>query len=173
MLVRWKKAGNSKHGFSSRLGAEVFWAAITWKEQAILLQKRLKALIPADKEEVNFLYGNNLPKDCKILKAKDQLQASQPSLDSDYLARLATFNNWSMRGSSIHSSKLNSANWIIRKYRKLHIRICFARFSQIQLQLFTGKESIVLESAAGSCRSPLSQRVKAKFTYRKMTKLCN
>ena len=26
---------------------------------------RLKALIPADKEEVNFLYGNNLPKDLK------------------------------------------------------------------------------------------------------------
>ena len=24
---------------------------------------RLKALIPADKEEVNFLYGHNLPKD--------------------------------------------------------------------------------------------------------------
>ena len=24
---------------------------------------RLKALIPADKEEANFLYGNNLPKD--------------------------------------------------------------------------------------------------------------
>ena len=47
----------------------------------------------------------------------------------------------------LHSSKLNSANWIIRKYRKLHIRICFARFSQIQLQqLFTGKESIVLKS---------------------------
>ena len=70
----------------------------------------------------------------KILKAKDQLQASQPSHDSDYLARLATFNNW-------------SKNWIIRKYRKLHIRICFARFSQIQLQqLFTGKESIVLKS---------------------------
>ena len=36
---------------------------------------------------------------------------------------------------------------MIRKYRKLHIRICFARFSQIQLQqLFTVKESIVLES---------------------------
>ena len=26
---------------------------------------RLKALIPADKEEVNFLYGTNLPKDLK------------------------------------------------------------------------------------------------------------
>ena len=71
----------------------------------------------------------------KILKAKDKLQAYLlPSHDSDYLARLATFNNW-------------SKNWIIRKYRKLHIRICFARFSQIQLQqLFTGKLSIVLES---------------------------
>ena len=26
---------------------------------------RLKGLIPADKEEVNFLYGNNIPKDLK------------------------------------------------------------------------------------------------------------
>ena len=35
----------------------------------------------------------------------------------------------------------------MRKYRKLHIRVCFARLSQIQLQpLFTGKESIVLKS---------------------------
>ena len=33
------------------------------------------------------------------------------------------------------------------KIGKLHIRVCFARFSQIQpQQLFTGKESIVLES---------------------------
>ena len=46
----------------------------------------------------------------------------------------------------LHSSKLNSANWIIRKYRKLHIRVFFYRFSQIQLQqLFTGRESIVLK----------------------------
>ena len=37
--------------------------------------------------------------------------------------------------------------------KKLHIRICFAHFSQIELQqLFTGKES---RSSAGSCRSPL------------------
>ena len=41
---------------------------------------RLKALIPADNEEVNFLYGNYL----KILKAKDQLQASHPSHDSPF-----------------------------------------------------------------------------------------
>ena len=67
---------------------------------------RLKALIP-DKEEVNFLYGNNLPED---LKAKDQSQASQPSHDSDYLARLATFNNWSMRGSSFKQIKLSKLN---------------------------------------------------------------
>ena len=31
----------------------------------VLKKIRLKALIPADKEEVNFLYGNNLPKDLK------------------------------------------------------------------------------------------------------------
>ena len=39
------------------------------KKASIRLQNikniRLKALIPADKEEVNFLYGNNLPKDLK------------------------------------------------------------------------------------------------------------
>ena len=46
----------------------------------------------------------------KILKAKDQLQASQPSHDSDYLARLATFNNWSMRGSSFKQIKLSKLN---------------------------------------------------------------
>ena len=46
----------------------------------------------------------------------------------------------------IRLSKLNSADHY-RKYRKLHIRVCFARLSQIQLQqLFTGKESIVLKS---------------------------
>ena len=43
-------------------------------------------------------------------------------------------------------SKLNSADQS-RKYRKLHLRVCFARLSEIQLQkLFTGKESIVLKS---------------------------
>ena len=42
-------------------------------------------------------------------------------------------------------SKLNSADH--QKHRKLRIRVCFARPSQIQLQqLFTGKESIVLKS---------------------------
>ena len=34
--------------------------------------KRLKAVVPADNEEMNFLFENNL----KILKVKDQLQAS-------------------------------------------------------------------------------------------------
>ena len=99
----------------------------------------------------------------KILKAKDQLQASKPSHDSDYLAWLATFNNW-------------SKNWIIRKNRKLHIRICFARFSQIQLQqLFTGKESIVLESmpAVVVLRYFTASDDERKFAYRKITKLWN
>ena len=69
---------------------------------------------------------NNLPKD--LLKAKDQFLKTGPC-------------------EGLHSSKLNSAKWIIRKYRKLHVRVCFACFSQIQLQqLFTGKESIVLKS---------------------------
>ena len=41
----------------------------------------------------------------------------------------------------------NQTQPIIRKYRKLHIRVCFARLSQIKLQqLFTEKESIVLKS---------------------------
>ena len=31
----------------------------------ILKNKRLKALVPADNEEMNFLYENNLPKDLK------------------------------------------------------------------------------------------------------------
>ena len=76
---------------------------------------RLKPPIPADKEEVNFLYGNNY---LKILKAKDQLQASQPSHHSDYLARLATIfsNNWSMQGSSFKQIKLSKLNhWKIQK----------------------------------------------------------
>ena len=52
---------------------------------------RIKALIPDDKEEVNFLYGNNLPKDLKRKRSVARtLQASQPSHDSDYLAKLAT-----------------------------------------------------------------------------------
>ena len=45
MLVRWKKAGNSKQSFSRRLGAEVVCAAITWKEQAICLQKSQAVII--------------------------------------------------------------------------------------------------------------------------------
>ena len=46
----------------------------------------------------------------------------------------------------LHSSKLNWANWIIKRYRKLHIRICFARFIHIKIQqLFTGKETTVLK----------------------------
>ena len=72
-------------------------------KQQIFIKKniRLKALIPDDKEEVNFLYGNNL-------------QASQPSHDSYYLKliKLATFfsNNWSMRGSSFKQIKLSKLN---------------------------------------------------------------
>ena len=46
MLVRWKKAGNSKQCFSSRLGEEnmVVCAAINLNEQAICLQK-LQAVV--------------------------------------------------------------------------------------------------------------------------------
>ena len=56
----------------------------------------------------------------KILKEKDQLQASQPSHDSLYISKLTTF-FLVITGpcEGLHSSKLNSANWIIRKYRKL------------------------------------------------------
>ena len=43
MLVRWKKAGNSKQSFSSRLGAEVVCAAINL-ERTFCLQK-LQAVI--------------------------------------------------------------------------------------------------------------------------------
>ena len=45
--------------------------------------------MPADRDEVNFLYGNNLPKDL------DQLQASQPITGPC---------------EGLHSSKLNSGN---------------------------------------------------------------
>ena len=59
-------------------------------KQQIFIKKniRLKALIPDDKEEVNFRTETTY---LKILKEKNQLQASQPSHDSDYLAKLATF----------------------------------------------------------------------------------
>ena len=50
-----------------------------------------------------------------------------------------------MQGSSFKQIKLSKLNH--QKIQKTAHRICFARFSQIQLQqLFTGKESIVLES---------------------------
>ena len=55
-----KKAGNSKQSFSSRLGAEVDCAAITWKEQAICLQK-LQAVV------ITFLLFNFL-EECIIVK---------------------------------------------------------------------------------------------------------
>ena len=87
---------------------------------------------------MNFLYENNLPKD---LKSKRSVATWQPSHDSPF----SYFNlNWSMRGSSFKQIKLSRS---LGKYRKLHIRVCFGRLSQIQLQpLFTGKESIVLKS---------------------------
>ena len=89
---------------------------------------------------MNFLCENNLP---KILKAKDQLQLGSQAM----IHHLAIFNkvNWpSMQGSSFKQIKLS------RSYKKLHIRVCFARLSQIKLQqLFTRKESIVLKSLPG------------------------
>ena len=53
-------------------------------KQQICIKKniRLKALIPADKqEEVNFLYGNNLPKDLKSknISCKLRSQAMIPN----------------------------------------------------------------------------------------------
>ena len=46
-------------------------------KQQIFIKKniRLKALIPDDKEEVNFLYGNNLPKDLKSKKISCKLRS--------------------------------------------------------------------------------------------------
>ena len=86
----------------------------------------------------------------------------------------------------IRLSKLNSADHY-RKYRKLHMRVCFARLSQIQLQqLFTGKESIVLKSLPAvvvlyftasekdnlRSESYSSERTET-FTVHWKTKLCN
>ena len=42
--------------------------------------RRLKALIPADNEEMNFLNENNLPKGLQSKRSASQ--ASQPSHDS-------------------------------------------------------------------------------------------
>ena len=95
------------------------------------------------------------------------MQAAQPSHDSDYLARLATFFlviTGSCKG--LQSSKLNSASRIIRKYRKLYIRICFARFSQIQL----AKSRLFWSHCRQLSFPATSQRVKGKFAYRKITK---
>ena len=46
-------------------------------KQQIFIKKnvRLKVPIPADKEEVNFLYGNNLPKDLKSKRSVASFQA--------------------------------------------------------------------------------------------------
>ena len=54
LLVRWKKAGNSKQSFSSRIGAEVVCAAINLEEQAICLQK-LQAVVIITFLLFNFL----------------------------------------------------------------------------------------------------------------------
>ena len=64
---------------------------------------RLKALIPADNKEVNFLYENNLPKD---LKSKDHCQLRSQATTH----HLAIFNNWFMRGSSFKEIKLSKQN---------------------------------------------------------------
>ena len=48
-------------------------------KQQIFFKKNItrKALTPADKEEVNFLYGNNLPKDLKSKRSVASFQAKQ------------------------------------------------------------------------------------------------
>ena len=52
-----------------------------------------------------------------------------------------------MRGSSFKQIKLSKLNHYKIQKTAHTLRICFARFGQIQLQRwFTGKESIVLES---------------------------
>ena len=46
-------------------------------KQQIFIKKniRLRALIPDDKEEVNFLYGNNLPRDLKSKRSVARFEA--------------------------------------------------------------------------------------------------
>ena len=80
---------------------------------------------------MNFLCENNLPKDLKSKRSVATWQPSHDPLFSYIFNKL----NWSMRGSSFKQ--------IIRKYRKLHITVCFVRLSQIRLQqLFTGKSQL-------------------------------
>ena len=61
----------------------------------------------------------------------------------------------------LHSRKLNSANWIIRKYRKLHIRVCFDCLRA---------ESIFLSHCRQLSFSATSQRVKRKIYVQKENK---
>ena len=65
----------------------------------------------------------------------------------------------------LHSSKLNSANWIIRKYRKLHVRVCFARLVKSSCSNY-GQRVNCFEATAGSCCSQLlHSEWKGKFGY--------
>ena len=62
----------------------------------------------------------------KILKAKDQFQLGSQAM-IHHLAIL------SLTGPCKGLREANQTQPIIRKYRKLHIRVCFARLSQIKL----------------------------------------
>ena len=93
----------------------------------------------------------------KILKAKDQFQLGSQAM-IHHLAIL------SLTGTCKGLREANQTHPIIRKYRKLHLRACFARLSQIQLQpFFTYRKRVnCFEVTAGSCRSLLRSEWKLK-----------
>ena len=62
----------------------------------------------------------------------------------------------------LHSRKLNSANWIIRKYRKLHIRVCF--------DCLRAKSQFFLSHCRQLSFSATLQRVKRKIYVQKENK---
>ena len=87
-----------------------------------------------------------------------------------------------MRRSSFKQIKLSRSV----ENTELHIRVCFARLSQIKLQqLFTGKESIVLKSLPAAVvlyftasekdnlRTESYSYKEQTFTVHWKTKLCN
>ena len=71
----------------------------------------------------------------------------------------------------LHSSKLNSANWIIKKYRKLHIRVfLFASFKSSSSNCLRAKRQLFWNHCRQLSWSATSQRVKSKICVQKENK---
>ena len=142
----------------------------TKKKASIRLQKqistkkniRLKALIPADNEEVNFLYGNYL----KILKAKDQLQTSHQVM----IHHLAIVNNCSMRGSSFKQIKLSKLESLesTENYTKGFVLLASVKSSSSNC--LRAKSQLLWSHCRQLSFSATSQRVKRKICVQKENK---